>query len=971
MSTEKATEKASPEKKRKSRRWLKITAAVAVLLMIVVIMLPYILPKTWLASAVAGALRQNVNRPVELGGVSWGWLGGVQIDNVVIGESQRFGGGTFLKADGIELHVSFLDLIRKKVTIKSVAIKSPRVSIVRSQEGAWNFDDLLAKKTAGQPVAYAAAAPAPAGGSTEFSIQKVNVDGGDILFEDRKQNVTLRAKDVTAAVDADFLPDAITGDAQVKFDIEQGGAPAGRFELAAADARVPKTAAPGQMQGAKMTGRLTLTGIEIAEAIAAAMPEYGRELASGRLTIALDYAVDGNDITVKANKGQVAGLVLGKQAIAKGPARIGDVGISVDATIKQDGQSKSVNLRTLELETPFSTVSASGQALIAGEKRDINIKASGTVLPSGIPAALVALPPDLKTTGALRFTAAAQGAGEPMQFSASVDAESMDARYGTVLAKRAGLAARVAVQGKMQGREVTVDSIETTLAGATVKGTAAYNLDTTATAWQIDAAFDGFNAGNYYPGSKGLVAGGGVRSTGRYTEGAGNRPEQYVLNVEFQNLTLDATEHAGVEAGVTGGLVINTERAEAKNLTVNVGGRPITITAAVEKPLEVPTGRVEARGEEINVDDALAVVAALQSAVAPAEAAPGQPQEKTPQAPPAPQTPTEGPTLMEKANIAFNLVVNNIVYQGYQGNNLVVDATLRNGTLDVRQASAQIFGGQVDLKTTYNLAGARAPFNMSLDVARVQAAQPAADYLKSYMPGLGFDGTADLSLSTKGETGAGQSLLNTLTGNGRLDITNGSVALAGLPQALGALININTERLRFDRLQIPIQIADGAIAYRYGVPVGGETVVIAGKKFLAGGYTQDVGYMPRGAQTSVHLFTLKDGAVSFVRPERLMADLARLRLGGVLQQPAQPGAAGAAGRRHGAGGHADTGRDASAARRDGGEVAGGESHRGRRRNTGGYNTTAARERAEEEGRGEREEAAERAVGAPDIGCWRL
>ncbi len=889
MPAEETTAKPAPAKKR--RLWLKVLGVAAVILVLVVILLPYLVPKTWLAAAVAKAVKQNVNRPVILGEVSWGWLGGIRIKDVTVGEAPAFGQGSFVKADEIDLHVSLLDLLWKEVNVQSVTIVSPRVAVIRNQEGAWNFDNLLVTQARIPHVAIAAVVPAESG-SANFSINQVRISGGDVLFEDRKESLTYQARDVTASVDADFAGPAIKGDAKVTFALEQGGAAPARFELAASNVSVPKNAQGAEaLAAATAAGTLTLKGIDISQAVAATMPQYGKDFASGTLTIAVDYKLQGKDVTLAANKGTVQGLVLGKSLVAGGPVKVGDVTVSLDSTITQ-GEEYKATFRSLSLATPFANVSGSGTATFGGKEMPLSAKLSGTVMPSDIPAGLVALPADLQTTGPLRFDATVDAAPAPINYSVTADAGSMAVRYGDVLNKQAGTAARVAAKGTLQGQRLTADTLEVTLTGGSLQGSGAYDMGTSAASWNLVSTLDKLDVNNYYPGSKGLLASGTVKTTGQLAAPAG-QPLQYSIDTNVTDLAVDATGTPGTEAVVSGALAMNTQQAQTQNLVVNVAGKPLTVTAVIQRPLEAPTGKVTVRGQEVNVDSVMAMAAALQSTLpAPKPAAPAtrQPGQAPPQQPPA------SDTLMKKANIDATVNVDRVVYQGYNGSNLVVDASVRNGTLAVRQATVNIFGGSIDLTTTYNIAGAKEPFDLSLNVAKVQASQPAASYMTSFMPGLGFDGTADLNFKASGQTGVAQSVLNTLTGGGQLDVTNGAFKLAGIPDALAALLNVNLKDLSFSNLQIPIKVADGAVSYAYTIPAGRESVVIEGKKMLGGGYTQQVAYQPQGASSPIHLLSVTNGAMSFVRPEQLVADLAKAKLlGGGVNLPGlgglQPGGA--------------------------------------------------------------------------------
>jgi autotransporter translocation and assembly factor TamB len=88
MSEETAKEVA-PREPRKRRRFLKVLAALAVLVALIVLFLPYLMPTEWIASAAEKGLRSAFGRPTRLGKVSWGWLSGVRVEEVVVEEGEE------------------------------------------------------------------------------------------------------------------------------------------------------------------------------------------------------------------------------------------------------------------------------------------------------------------------------------------------------------------------------------------------------------------------------------------------------------------------------------------------------------------------------------------------------------------------------------------------------------------------------------------------------------------------------------------------------------------------------------------------------------------------------------------------------------------------------------------------------------------------------------------------------------------
>lgn len=877
---------------RRRRLWLKILAIVVAVLIAVIVVLPFLLPTAWVASKISSAASSSLNAPFSLGGVSLHglWFGRVSVNNVKIGQPAGFGEGNFLVAKDIAVRVSLLDLLGKKVTVKSLTIDDPQIALVRDEQGVWNYEKLA------KPSETPAAQPAQPTSTEGFSVGTVRLNSGQVSLDDRKQNLKMTAANINAAIDTDFSGPNITGSAKASFDVEQPSGK-GRFELAAADINVPKQQTPESMQKAALSGTISLTGINVGEALAAAAPQY-KDYAAGKLTVTLNYNVKNGVATISSNNGAIAGLVLGKAVIASGPVQVGDVKFGVDATASQAQGGNAVDLRSFTLQTAFANLTASGKASMAGQTQSVAAHVVGTLTPSAIPAGLVALPADFQSSGPVKLDATIEGAPMPGKFAVTLDASGMGVAYGSTLKKQAGKAAVIALAGNMQGKKITADKLDMTLTGGKIQASGTYDQEAASAAWNLAANLDNLNINDYYPGSKGLVATGSINTTGQVLMATENRKSDMTVDAKFNNFTLNATGAQNATIVLAGALSANANRVQAQDLTVNVGGQPVTVAALINTPLTAPNGSVTVRGQEINVDSAMAVLTALQSTVpaAPAETAkPAQPAA----APAAPMTPeqqqaqakakAERDKYLKSTNVKLNVQIDRLVYQGMAGTNLVVDGGVVQGVTDVR-TTANMFGGNIDYTFHYDMLAADQPFSTKLAVNKVQASEPAAKYMSSYIQGLGFNGTVDLDLQASGAAaGTHEQMLNSITGNGELNIVNGALTLAGMPDALASIIKLNAKNLGFSQLKVPMTIQNGAMNYSFTVPSGRDGIAIDGKKFLAGGYEQSIGYIPGGAGGAIHLMTVKDGKVSPVRPETLIADLAKSQIGGGLLNKAIPG----------------------------------------------------------------------------------
>lgn len=882
MSDDQGTQakQATPDKP-KRHRLLKIAAISAVVLLVAFIILPYVLPTSWLAKMAETAIASKVRRPVELGGVSWGWLGGISVEDVTVGEAAEFGGGTFVRAGKVSARVSLFDLIRKKVSVRSVTIVAPEITIIRSQDGAWNFDTLLAAEESPRSVQVASLLPLAQSQNVDIAVERIRIRGGKVAFEDRRKQVAIAATDVSADLDADFSGPLIAGSADLSFDLKQETGDA-RFELAAANLTIPKSTSKSAADEVAVSGTLKLTDIDIAEAMAAASPESGRNALGGRLSLELDYDVKNGKVALKSRDGTVRKLIIGREVVSSGPVEVGDVTFSFDASASRSETEDSLSVTALELRTSFADIVASLDAKDSGGIKKASLSAGGSIVLASLPKGLVELPEDVDISGPLKFQASVSGSPATEEFTVTLDAGAMGIAAGSTVKKASGKTSLIKASGRIASGKIEADTLRVDLGGAAFEGSAGLDTGKMTANWKMAGNLDGFNLSDYYTGSKGLKVSGAFANEGVFMLGSPTRSSDFIINTNIDSLALDAVDNPGIEATMSGALDINSARAQARNLVVALGGKPLAVDALIRTPLERPQGKVTVRGKEISLDSALAVGKALAATSQsdgdkPAEPSSGAVQTAEGKAEKA------GDIYISNADVTLDAVVDNVIYGDYTGTNLVVDAALVAGKAVVRKATVNMFGGRIDLTANYDLTAADQPFEASIAVAKLKAAQPTRDLLSAFLPGLSVDGTVDLGLKASGK-GSGEisSVLDSLTGDGLVDITDGKLAVSGFPQTIASLAKVDVSNLDFSKISVPLRLAGGAVHFDYEIEEGKDSVFIKGRVLLAGGYEQEIGYTPGGTSARIHLINDRNGKISFVEPEKLIADLAKAQLSGVL-----------------------------------------------------------------------------------------
>ena len=134
----------------KSKKGLKIligiVVAIVVLLVLVSVVAKIIFTKEKLLSLLVPRIEKALDREVKIEDISvsiWGGLG-VDVKGMRILNPSGFTQEELFKFDQLLVRVKFWPLLRKRVEVKKLILKSPMINLEKNKEGVSNFGDLLA-----------------------------------------------------------------------------------------------------------------------------------------------------------------------------------------------------------------------------------------------------------------------------------------------------------------------------------------------------------------------------------------------------------------------------------------------------------------------------------------------------------------------------------------------------------------------------------------------------------------------------------------------------------------------------------------------------------------------------------------------------------------------------------------------------------------------------------------------------------
>src|SRR4051794_15579574 len=125
----------------------KLAIVVVVIIVVIVgllLALPHIVDVNQYRGQIQSQLQQRLGRPVQLGELSLGVFPvRVEANNVTIGEDPNFHStAPFAQVSQLDVSVKLLPLLSKNVEIDSLELKRPKIELIRSAQGAWNFSSL-------------------------------------------------------------------------------------------------------------------------------------------------------------------------------------------------------------------------------------------------------------------------------------------------------------------------------------------------------------------------------------------------------------------------------------------------------------------------------------------------------------------------------------------------------------------------------------------------------------------------------------------------------------------------------------------------------------------------------------------------------------------------------------------------------------------------------------------------------------
>jgi AsmA protein len=127
-----------------ARLVLIAVGAVVALLVIAAVSVPLFLNADSFRAKIESTLSQSLGRKVTIGKLDLSvWSGGLVAENTAIADDPKFGTQPFVQADSVKIGVEIFPLLlRKEVVIQGFSMESPKIQLLRTANGTWNYSTI-------------------------------------------------------------------------------------------------------------------------------------------------------------------------------------------------------------------------------------------------------------------------------------------------------------------------------------------------------------------------------------------------------------------------------------------------------------------------------------------------------------------------------------------------------------------------------------------------------------------------------------------------------------------------------------------------------------------------------------------------------------------------------------------------------------------------------------------------------------
>ncbi len=398
---------------RSARLALRILAVVAGILILAVLALPYLVSLDAFRSRIEAAAEKALHRKVDIGTMRLQIFSGLGAgaEKVVVHNTEGWESPALLSAEKLSIKVAFWPLLSRRVEVRGVVLDGVTLTVERSPTGSLNIGDFLS-------AGARESAPATQAAAAAMLVSRIEIDGGQVVFVDRKvtpgQTATVALEDLKGRI-TDVGPTT-----PANFDL------AARF-LADSGRNLTLQGSFGPPPTSGPVGQAPLKAAFAARDVALKRlaPWVAAFGASDPGTFSASGKAEGAPLGALAISGRLA--VVPETPASPVPALDGTFIVALDWTA---GSLRIANTLVSAAGLPLR-IEGRVDGLRETPRVDLRIATPGEVGidgVTGLPGIAAALPGGVTLSGRARLEARIQGSASLLETTASVDAAPFEVR---------------------------------------------------------------------------------------------------------------------------------------------------------------------------------------------------------------------------------------------------------------------------------------------------------------------------------------------------------------------------------------------------------------------------------------------------------------------------------------------------------------------------------------------------------------
>lgn len=758
------------------------------LLVVAALVAPHVIDVNKYRGQIQAQLEQKLGRKVTLGEMGLGLFPpSFHVNNVVIGEDPRFGGGRpFAQTQELAISVKLLPLLHKDVQVRSLELVRPQIELVRDAQGKWNFATLgqapAPGATSTPPAAPSKPSPEPSKpepgkaqpSGTEISLANLSIRDGQVGITDLQKRQPRAVYDHIDLSLNDFAPDK-------QFSLKAAAhLPGSGKQLVG----IQGTAGPVQqsnMMNTQFNGKLNLEQVSIS----AVQKFMNSQALSG-----VEALVSG-DANVRNENGNVAsrGIIrLENPQINK--INVG-YPITLDYDVADDLNRDFIQIKKADLKLGATPLTLSGtlDARPTPSQLDVKLTASR---------ASIAEAARLASAFGVAF-------GQGMNVTGSLDADVQARGPATKPAMNGRISLRdVSVSGKDLPQPVKVADLQLTLTPDAIRsndfsatsGSTTVNVNFVLSQYTSDkpGLNAGLRAGNARVGellsmarAYGVTAVEGISGDGLLNlDARAQGPAKNLSALIFsgtgklQNASIKLPSLTAPVQVRNADLRFSQNSAVLSNLNAGLGQTNATGGLTL-KDFSAPQVQFNLNADKVNVSELQQMMATPPAS--PARASSGGFWQLTPRAE-AQSVARSQPSMLSKMTGAGTVSIGTVQYDELLLNNAHSNVTLDRGIIRLNPITADVYGGKENGNVTIDMRPAQPVYAVNLKTDKVDANKliSSVSSLKQALYGLL---TANVNATFSSTTA--DSIARSLNGTLDMNLLNGKLMNVDLLHQLASV----------------------------------------------------------------------------------------------------------------------------------------------------------------------------------------